>query len=196
MMKLLDFQQIKTSSDDRIELGILLRQLIGQPFLFFRVSYGDELMVHLGELREYTQPKMKHLRKGSSVLAARASNWYFRPESQPIMYAWADSTIEISSISQKLDIREIESRPLIKSGSVVARADVLPSPDGFGLALAFSDRSTLIIVPSSPPPSTDSIEKAEDDIADWELFTPYHRYLQVGPGLRWAYLADDAPASK
>jgi hypothetical protein len=197
MIELLDFQVIKESSEDPNELTVLLTQLLGQPFLFFRVSYGDELALHLGESREYSHPKMKHLRKGSYILSARASAWYMRPDSQPIMYAGAgDLTDDATSVSQKVDIREIESRPLVKPGEVVARVDLLPSSDGFGLALVLSDRSTLIIVPPSAPPSMDADDDEEDNVADWELFTPYHRYLRVGPGPRWAYLADDKPTSK
>jgi hypothetical protein len=32
-------------------------------------------------------------------------------------------------------------------------------------------------------------------IADWELFTLHGKYLRVGPGLKWAYLATGSQES-
>ena len=157
MIELLDFQNINNLSGSLGEFRALLRQLLGQPFLFFRISYGDELTVHLGESREYPHPKMRRRRKGSHVLGARASAWYFRPSSQPIMFAGVeDPKSDAPSVAQKVDIREIESRPLVEVGSVVSWVDVLPSSEGFGLALVFSDRSTLIIVPGPDSPSSEA----------------------------------------
>ena len=196
MIELLDFQNINNLSGSLGELRALLRQLLGQPFLFFRISYGDELTVHLGESREYPHPKMRRRRKGSHVLGARASAWYFRPGSQPIMFAGVeDSRFDAPSVAEKIDIREVESRSLVEVDSVVSRVEVLPSPEGFGLALVFSDRSTLIIVPVPDSPMSGPVDDEREDVADWELFTPYNRYLRVGPGPRWAYLESDKPAS-
>jgi len=83
MIEILDFKSIQESSEDRRELQSLLRQVLGQPFLFFRVSYGDELTVHLGEARNHSHPKMKGRRKGSYIISARASCWYLRPNLNP-----------------------------------------------------------------------------------------------------------------
>jgi hypothetical protein len=90
MIEVLDFKAIQVFSEDRRELQSLLRQLMGQPFLFFRVSYGDELTLHLGQARSYPHPRMKGRRKGSYILSARASHWFFRPNTQPVMLVGAD----------------------------------------------------------------------------------------------------------
>jgi hypothetical protein len=190
MIEILDFKAINADSSDPRELNALLRQLLGQPFLFFRVSYGDELTIHLGESLEYGHLRMKGHRKGSYILAARASNWYFRPNMQPRMFVGAnDLNPDVSSVAQRVEIREIEWRPLVEPGSVVAKMDVVPIAGGFILVLILSDRSTLMIEPSQPATADESSE--EDPIADWELFTPHGRYLRVGPGDHWAYLASD-----
>jgi hypothetical protein len=197
MIELLDFKAIQELSEDPRELHSLLRQLMGQPFLFFRVSYGDELTLHLGEARSYSHPRMKGRLKGSYILSARASHWYLRPDSEPSMLVGTvDSEPDASYIGSRLDIRAIESRPIVEPGSVVASVDVLPSARGFGLMLSLSDRSTLIVLPAPPSPSVEGEgEAAEgDDLPDWEIFTPHDRYLRVGPGPRWSYLESNKPA--
>jgi hypothetical protein len=196
MVEVLDFKALRVDSDDSRELHSLLRQLLGQPFLFFRVSYGDELTLHLGEPRSLAHPRSKRLRKGSYILGARSSRWYLRPGTEPSMFVGVDDESEASTRCERIDIREVESRRLVESGSVVASVDVLPSVGGFGLSLSLSDRSTLVILPAPPPSSVeDEGEAVEgDDIADWEIFTPHDRYLRVGPGPRWSYLESNKPA--
>jgi hypothetical protein len=197
MIEMLDFKAIQALSDDPRELHSLLRQLMGQPFLFFRVSYGDELTLHLGEAKGYSHPRMKGRHKGSYILGARASHWYLRPDSEPVMLVGADDREpELSSRGRRLDIREIESRPIVEPSSVVASVEVLPSARGFGLMLPLSDRSTLIVLPAPPSPSVEGEGEAVEgkDLADWELFTPHDRYLRVGPGHRWSYLESNKPA--
>ena len=53
-----------------------LRELEGQPFLFLRFSYGDELNLHFGEEKPYRSKAMTGLVKGSHILSTRASKWH------------------------------------------------------------------------------------------------------------------------
>jgi hypothetical protein len=58
---------------------------------------------------------------------------------------------------------------------------------GFGLSLGFSDQSRLMLRPL--PAGLDNGDPDDfPPVADWELFTPFKRYLRVGPGSKWAYL--------
>jgi hypothetical protein len=57
-----------------------------------------------------------------------------------------------------------------------------------GLQLVFGDGSVFELLPSPP----ESVSDAEPEtIADWELFTPYHTYIRVGPGPVWSNLRSD-----
>ena len=63
-----------------------------------------------------------------------------------------------------------------------------PSAEGVGLTLEFGDGSRFVVIPDDQP----------DDgtpLADWELFTPYDRYLACGPGPVWSYQRSDVAAS-
>jgi hypothetical protein len=71
----------------------------------------------------------------------------------------------------------------------VAKVDMLAIDGGFALDLMLSDRSTFFMVPTPLDPVEELSE--EDPVADWELFTPHGRYLRVGPGLHWSYLASN-----
>jgi hypothetical protein len=62
--------------------------------------------------------------------------------------------------------------------------------------LSLSERSTLIVLPAPPSPPGEGEGEADegDDLADWEVFTPYDRYFRVGPGQQWSYLESNKPA--
>lgn len=185
MLEMIDLRRVQTSSSDQGELLILLNQLVGQPFLFFRVSYGDELRIHLGVSREIPGPKGMRLRRGSYTIGARASTWFFQPDSQPVLFIEADEVAtNLPGRVEQVDIRHIESEGLVQPGSIVLDAKAPRMRHGFGLHLILSDGSALLIRPS--PASEEEVEEGE--IADWEVFTPHERYLRVGPGFRWAYL--------
>src|SRR5436305_1312348 len=85
MLGAIDLQTVQQKSTDPVALQMVLQQLIGQPFLQLRFSYGDELNLHFGQPREYSSPKMKHLIKGSYILGTRASNWHLRPSAPPML---------------------------------------------------------------------------------------------------------------
>jgi hypothetical protein len=102
----------------------------------------------------------------------------------------ADPTIKASPAhTKKIELSDLEKSPPVKLGALIVWAtpflDELSG--GFGLSLGFSDQSRLILRPLPV-----EVNNGEPDnlppIADWELFTPFGRYLQAGPGRQWAYL--------
>ena len=189
MFGMIDLKDVQPSSTDLRELRWLLRQLIAEPFLFFRVSYGDELTLHLGAPRESSghDPRMQHRRRGSYVVGARASAWFLRAASPLLLIGVEDGETDAPARLKKLDVKDLESGEFIRPGAALVDATAIPTPLGFALLLSFSDGSVLRIVPS---PSRGD-EDGDEEVADWEVFTPHDRYLRAGPGLRWAYLPSD-----
>jgi hypothetical protein len=163
-----------------------LQQLLGEPFLFFRPSYADELTLHLGTPREAASPKLKQRVRGSYVLTLRGSIWTLVSVEEKFL-AFSGPPAEVSPAHMKpLELRELEKSSPVKPGSqVVWATPYVDECGGYGLSLGFSDQSRLLIRPS--PADSDAGDDLPE-IADWELFTPHQRFLRVGPGAQWAYL--------
>lgn len=85
--------------------------------------------------------------------------------------------------------QDLEGSSFVKQGARILAAEPIAtnsdgqSPYGFALSLLMSDGSGLFIYPNSDGPT-----QSDDDIADWEVFTPHGRCLEVGPGMRWSYI--------
>lgn len=199
MMLRVDLHGVEEKATDLRVLQAYLQQLIGQPFLHFRFSYGDELSLHFGQPRPYESPRMKHLFKGSYILGTRASRWYLRSESHAAVVIGSDEFLPPqASTLRVLTKQELESGELVQRGARIVVASGIPlagaSPgtalSSYGLTLSLSDGSSLVIAPEAAA----SVAPEEEASADWELFTPYERYLRVGPGLQWSYLPSRQPA--
>ena len=201
MIALIDLKEIQFDRTDLAHLQSLLTQLVGQPFQFFRVFYGDELRLHLGALQSDSNPKMRSRMKGSYILGARASAWIVFSAPRRVLATSGDVDIRQPDIHDPkwMDIKSIETGGFITPDSIVEFARVDRSGHAFSLRLGFSDDSTIFIRPT--PVSYESVaegetrsddlaemEAAETEIADWELLTPHQRILKVGPGLRWSYV--------
>jgi hypothetical protein len=181
------------------ELDLLARQLVGEPVLFAALTYPSELAIHFGLPVEFKGPRGGALVEGSYILGAVCSAWQIKSVSQGrtvVDYSRAENghrlfpTIPMA----KHDFEKF----LAHLGSVTVRnVDVFLTPEGYGLQIGLSDGSTVGVFPTP-----DHFEIGpEDDIPipppDWELFTPFKRYLRVGPGSEWAYLpTDEAEAAK
>lgn len=87
MLATVDLRGVQTESSDQVLLNAYLQQLIGEPFLHCRFSYGNELTLHFGQPREPQSKKLKHLVVGSFILGARASDWYLKTTTIPAVYA-------------------------------------------------------------------------------------------------------------
>lgn len=161
----------------------LLSRLVGEPFLFARQSYGDELVLHFGE-RRADPPRVIKGREfryeyGTYSLHVRGSSWVVK-----------------SAIATERDLyhtgilppgaSDVTAEGSITPGARVTAAFPFPvdRPDvtGYGLRVELSDGATVVIIPTA----NDGLETAPDGtplppLADWELHTPYGN-LVIGPG--------------
>jgi hypothetical protein len=191
---LIDLKETRgPSSDDVSGLFAYLAQLVGEPFRFARVSYGDELTLHFGDLRPARSPKLKDHPYGSYILGLRGSPWILKSglDSEPVVLT-AGVTLDslTPAFGQPLRNEELEARRIIEPGSrvTVAAPFVVKPIGGFGLQLRFSDGSSLMVLPSTP--DLDETDEADDpnwpELADWELLSP-RGLLRAGPGLTWNF---------
>jgi hypothetical protein len=182
----IQIDEVQPRSEDLDELRSLLRRLVGKPFLFFRASYGDELSLHLGEAVSYPNPRMKGHKKGSYIVALRASAWVLESGMQPgLLYSSGESfTIKSSSRARTLELEEIETRETIRPRAIVIDVIAETTPSRLMLTLLFSDGSRLMVLPIQ---SADSEGDDDDPLSDWEVFMPRHRVLKAGPGTSWSY---------
>ncbi len=154
----------------------VLYGLVGEPFRHVRVSYGGELQLHFGELRQPKSAKLKgKLLYGSYILGLRASAWILSPGS-------ADFTLtdgQLQPAGTPIEAGEVESGHAIPPGALVVSAGAfhVEPVDGIGLRVLLSDGSKLVVLPSR----SDGAE-GDTPVADWELFSPKGFVLQVGPG--------------
>ncbi|MBX9680054.1 MAG: hypothetical protein K2X38_14930 [Gemmataceae bacterium] len=190
MLLSVDLRGIEQDGTDLVLLQAYLQPLIGQPFLHFRFSYGDEVGLHFGDPHPYSFPKMKHLTKGSFILGTRASKWLFSAPSRSLVILGCDDRrFDSQSSLRTLSKIDLETTDVLQPGKVVESVSLIHgsifglAATGIGLSLRFSNGTSLAIIPSPPENSA-----SEGDIADWEFFTPYDRYLRVGPGQKWSYL--------
>ena len=73
MSVIIDLKTEVIQSRDLRLLMAMLDVLVGQRCLKIEVSYGEELMVHLGAPVAYSHPKLADEAKGSWILGTRAS---------------------------------------------------------------------------------------------------------------------------
>jgi hypothetical protein len=186
---LIDLRQARNASPNNLlDLQAYLTQLVGEPFRFARVSYGDELTLHFGDLRPARSPKLRNKPYGSYILGVRGSPWVLKSGSEPlVLTAGLNSETLPDRLGKPIRKEELEANPLISPQSrvVVVTPFVVQPINGFGLQLRFSDGSTLFILPTLPEPAP---EEAHPDIvvADWELSCP-QGLLSAGPGLNWSF---------
>lgn len=197
MLAAVDLRGTQTESSDPVLLNAYLQQLVGEPFLHCRFSYGDELTLHCGQPRESQSQRLKHLVVGSHILGARASNWYLKSAANPAVYASAMiSDRGVPEGFTSITPQQLEQRELAIPGSKVILAEAITHcnsagvPGGFGCSLLLSDCTACLIMPDRSEGSGAASDLPA--IADWELFTPFDRYLRVGPGVRWYYLPSRA----
>jgi hypothetical protein len=167
--------EIRESSDFAL-LDEYLAATIGLRLWKARLSYGDELKLLIGEPEPISNPKFECIRRADYVLATRASAWRADVKRSGPAVAGA-SPEQLADYVNQL------------AGTKVASAHTsrwnLPEDLPPGLHILFEDGSVFDLVPL---PSTDPIE---DDIADWELFTPFKTFIRVGPGPVWSNLRSD-----
>ena len=189
MVAMVDFRGTAPRTRDDIRgLRPYLFQLMGEPFLFARESYGGELTLHFGQEVELPPFRGRRLTEGTHILNLRASVW--AGKSVPWASYISGEDLGPSSNAVPITLNDLEKRPLITPGerivSIEARAfHGIGWPGGIELGIRFSDGSFIEIKPRHDP------EDPVYDLADWELFTPYRRYIKAGPGVQWEYSPSD-----
>ena len=179
---------LEPSHDDLPGLFASLFQLVGEPFRFARVSYGDELTLHFGDLRPAHSPKLKHKPYGAYLLGLRRSSWVLKSGPEPVvMIAGVTLNPSLPAFGTPLSKEDLEAGEFIEPESRVLAATpfVVKPADRFGLQLRMSDGSTLLILPTIPEPD-DSGDDELPQLSDWELSTP-RGLLSAGPNLGWSF---------
>jgi hypothetical protein len=186
--------------DDMLGLRAKLVELLGAPFRFARVSYGDELTLHFGDIRPARSRKLNKLPYGTYVLGVRGSSWVIKSGIEPVI--WGSGVVPIISgrpaVGTPLSNTDLEGRTLFEVGSRVLQAEPFPVRpiEGVGLQLTMSDGSVLIVLPTPKEPEEEMVlptpkepeeeKEALPELADWNLLSP-HGLIQAGPGLRWSF---------
>ena len=183
--------EVKESRDLGL-LAAMLDMLVGQHCLKAELSYGEELMLHLGAPVPYSHPKLADETKGSWILGTRASRWNLLLSRPPLLIASNGRRPAEAGDGAPPEEVEKKAEPLIGCTVVIATPERHPgqtaSRGGVTLVLAFSDGSRLTVIPDDEPDDA-------TPLADWELFTPYDTYLVCGPGPVWSYRRSDVAAS-
>jgi hypothetical protein len=186
---MIDVNDVRPRSKDMDidELNSLLIRLVGNPFLFFRESYGEELTIHLGKSVPYQSPKMKHLRMGTYRLCTRASLWVLGATSPTLRVFISSESVNVTSGNprvKRMDLSAIEAEKTIRPGSLVTEVHASESQFGLALTMSFLDGSQFVILPL---PDEDELEKGEEELANWQIFMPGHRLLRAWPDGSWSY---------
>jgi hypothetical protein len=181
-------------SDDLGELRSFLDVLLEQPVLGLRITYPDELELHLGAPRTYRTSRFGDRTRGSFILGTVASSWRFETPEPPHLVSRSLTGADDAGLSleQKAEIERLGSglRGLRVASIELRPTDLGPAGMlGIAVSFRFSDRASLTVIPTPDP------EDFESGLPDWELITPYGHHLAVGPGLCWSHLPDRAGAS-
>lgn len=184
----------RSPPDDAAGLRAYLLPVVGEQFLFARVGYADELAIHFGTPQDAKHPKLRAagVRYGSFVLSLRGSAWLLKSGPQPSVYA---AGVEIDGIppdtGRPVTREEIEAGAFVEFGTRVAAAVPFRfrTVPGYGLELALTDGTTLIVFPVAGDPAPDL-----PPVADWELTTP-RGVVSVGPGAEWKFDPAAPPAA-
>lgn len=189
MISMVNLNTTRERSSDALELRAYLQQLVGQPLLFIRFSYGDELTLHFGQPLKYKSSKLANLSRGSYIIGARASFWLLRTHVPAAVVIGTSSASRLWSKHKSLTPEDVEESDFLRPGTRIVTADPFAlttgtrSPYGFGLSLLLEHGASLLVIPSRPSRRNHRRHR----VADWEVFTPYDRYLAAGPGLFWSY---------
>jgi hypothetical protein len=184
MLGQIEFDKVQPLSEDQKALRMLLQQLVGEKFLFFRSSYGEELTLHFGHPVPYRNKKLKDRRHGSYIIGTMCSPWTIRPGGKPLVIAgfWNRESAATTDVNLS-ENSTLESSESVAPDAVITTADARRTSNGFALFLELSDGTRITVFPAQAEQ-----EDEEEALPDWEIFTPIDRYLEVGPGLHWSYV--------
>ncbi|VTU00339.1 Uncharacterized protein OS=Cyanothece sp. (strain PCC 7425 / ATCC 29141) GN=Cyan7425_3221 PE=4 SV=1 [Gemmataceae bacterium] len=175
------------------QFGSHLLQLVGEPFLFLRRSYGDELVLHFGERLLGPVRRTKHgefrYEHGTHSLHLRGSFWVVKAGDAVFAATTADEVVK--SLGEPSRRGDVVTEASITVGARVTA--VIPFPvdraavQGIGVKVDLSDGSSVVVIPTpDEPPESLPEGTTVDETADWELHTP-RGALQIGPGRKWHF---------
>jgi hypothetical protein len=187
-----------TTKGDMGSLAALARQLVGEQVLFGAVSYPRELTVHFGTPVEFKGPKGATLAEGSYVLGAVGSAWAIKsaPQGRRVIDYAAPYEPHHLLLLKTISEPELEDFLGRVGGAIVRDVELFPTAYGYGLRVFLSDGSLIEVFPTETHFEIDMDDDIPIQPPDWELFTPYKRYLRVGPGSEWGYHPSDQPEEK
>lgn len=150
------------------QLDAIANRVIGEVCWKTTLGYGEELTLHFGKQIPYTHPSMADKYKGTWILGTCGTAWQIDKPSG----ATITSSDRLDHLKQ--EIHQLESNVLrsLRIGYPV-----------LNLVLNFSQGSLLTITPS--------VHDDEFDLPYWELFTPDHQVLKVGPKSSWSLIQSD-----
>ena len=190
------------ASADAGLLAAYLTELAGEPFRFFRVTYGGELTVHFGDLRPAASPRLAGKPYGAYVLGTRASDWVFKPAGfdgpggrlsvSNRLGADRDAAAALTDRLEHGDLASPDSRVAFCEPFSVGPAGT--PGGGIGLTVRLADGGVLHVLPGRDREFDATTDTAEPgpDLPDWELFLPHGR-LTAGPGECWTYTDGAGP---
>ncbi len=149
---------------DLTELNEATRGVIGELCWAARLSYADELQLHMGDKRPYPSKRLGDQQKGAWILGSRGTTWKVLVANG--VYITSDNDVEL--IRQKIPVME---------NQVVTAFDI--EPEHLSLTLTFGNGGQLVISPTLD-------DDQWDGVPYWELFTPDQACVQVGPGKTWS----------
>lgn len=181
------------------QFGSHLLQLVGEPFLFLRRSYGDELVLHFGErlLGPVRRTKNGEFRyeHGTHSLHLRGSFWVVK--AGDAVFAAATANEVVNSLGDPSRRTDIVTEASVTVGARVTA--VIPFPvdraavHGIGVKVDLSDGSSVVVIPTPDEPPEPAPEGTTvGELADWVLHTP-RGTLEVGPGRKWHFAARTNP---
>jgi hypothetical protein len=177
-----------------------LLHLVGETFRFTRITYGDELTLHFGDLLPAVSPKLNGRLYGSHIFGARGSHWIIKSgKTSTLLVDGFPTDKDVASRERRLTSEQkqrIETNPHIEPGSRLLEAIPFTfwSNRSIAVQLGFSDSSSLFVFPTAEEGVEENDEtEALPEIADWELILP-DGLLNVGPGPVWSFEPKKTPS--
>ena len=149
---------------------------------------------------QFKGPKGSTLTEGSYVLGAVGSAWGVR--SVPYgRFVFDNAGYQVYNQSRIPVIHSTSDEEIEKflenlGGTIVRDVSITPMMEGYALRVVFSDGSLVEVFPTPDNYEVDVNQIIHPRPPDWELFTPYKRFLRVGPGFQWGYFPSDQPEAK
>jgi hypothetical protein len=156
-----------TKSEDLAEIQQIIKKIIGETCWETRMSYGDELDLHIGDKIPYEAKCLRGKFKGSWILGSRCSDWELKLGNKVIVTSLAEDIKEQISVIENQIITDIN----INYPELI-------------LSLKFSNGYEFSILPDL---------NDDSGVSCWELFTPDHKLLQIEPNYLWSYLPSNIP---